>query len=133
MSMTDPIADMLTRIRNGSKAKKVAVDVPASNIKRSIANILLEEKFLKDMIELPDNRQGILRIYLKYSRDDDPIIRGLKRLSKPGLRKYFDFDQIKRLGRNQIGITIISTSQGIVTNAQAVEKRVGGEALFNIW
>lgn len=133
MSMTDPIADMLTRIRNGSKAKKVAIDVPASKIKRSIANILLEEKFLKDMVELPDNRQGILRIYLKYSRDDDPIIRGLKRLSKPGLRKYFDLDQIKRLGRNQIGITIISTSQGIITNAQAVEKRLGGEALFNIW
>jgi small subunit ribosomal protein S8 len=133
MSMTDPIADMLTRIRNGSKAKKVAVDVPASNIKRSIANILLEEKFLKDMVELPDNRQGILRIYLKYSRDDDPIIRGLKRISKPGLRQYFDLDRIKRLGRNQIGITIISTSQGIITNAQAVEKRVGGEALFNIW
>ena len=133
MSMTDPIADMLTRIRNGSKAKKVAVDVPASNIKRSIANILLEEKFLKDMVELPDNRQGILRIYLKYSREDDPIIRGLKRLSKPGLRQYFDLDRIKRLGRNQIGITIISTSQGIITNAQAVEKRVGGEALFNIW
>ena len=133
MSMTDPIADMLTRIRNGSKAKKVAVDVPASNIKRSIANILLEEKFLKDMVELPDNRQGILRIYLKYSKDDDPIIRGLKRLSRPGLRRYLDFDQIKRLGRNQIGITIISTSQGVITNAQAVEKRVGGEALFNIW
>lgn len=133
MSMTDPIADMLTRIRNGSKAKKVAVDVPASNIKRSIAKILLEEKFLKDMVELPDNRQGILRIYLKYSREDDPIIRGLKRLSKPGLRKYFDLDQIKRLGRSQIGITIMSTSQGILTNAQAVEKRVGGEALFNIW
>jgi len=133
MSMTDPIADMLTRIRNGSKAKKVAVDVPASNIKRSIANILLEEKFLKDMVELPDNRQGILRIYLKYSKDDDPIIRGLRRLSKPGLRKYFDLDQIKRLRRSQIGITIISTSQGIVTNSQAIEKRLGGEALFNIW
>ena len=133
MSMTDPIADMLTRIRNGSKAKKVAVDVPASNIKRSIARILLEEKFLKDMIELPDNRQGILRVYLKYSKDDDPIIRGLKRLSKPGLRKYFDLDQIKRLTRSQIGITIMSTSQGIITNAQAIEKRVGGEALFNIW
>jgi small subunit ribosomal protein S8 len=133
MSMTDPIADMLTRIRNGSKAKKVAVDVPASNIKRSIAKILLEENFLKDMIELPDNRQGILRIYLKYSKDDDPIIRGLKRLSKPGLRKYFDLDQIKRLTRSQIGIMIMSTSQGIITNAQAIEKRVGGEALFNIW
>ncbi len=133
MSMTDPIADMLTRIRNGSKAKKVAVDVPASNIKRSIAKILLEEKFLKDMIELPDNRQGILRVYLKYSKDDDPIIRGLKRLSKPGLRKYFDLDQIKRLTRSQIGITIMSTPQGIITNARAIEKRVGGEALFNIW
>ena len=85
------------------------------------------------MIELPDNRQGILRVYLKYSKDDDPIIRGLKRLSKPGLRKYFDLDQIKRLTRSQIGITIVSTSQGIITNAQAIEKRVGGEALFNIW
>ncbi len=133
MSMTDPIADMLTRIRNGSKAKKVAIDVPASNMKRSIARILLEEKFLKDMVELPDNRQGILRIYLKYSKDDEPIIRGLKRLSKPGLRKYFDLDQIKRLSRSQIGIMIMSTSQGIITNAQAIEKRVGGEALFNIW
>jgi len=133
MSMTDPIADMLTRIRNGSKAKKVAIDVPASNMKRSIARILLEEKFLKDMVELPDNRQGILRIYLKYSKDDEPIIRGLKRLSKPGLRKCFDLDQIKRLSRSQIGIMIMSTSQGIITNAQAIEKRVGGEALFNIW
>ncbi|RKX20676.1 MAG: 30S ribosomal protein S8, partial [Candidatus Zixiibacteriota bacterium] len=70
---------------------------------------------------------------LKYSKDDEPIIRGLKRLSKPGLRKYFDLDQIKRLSRSQIGIMIMSTSQGIITNAQAIEKRVGGEALFNIW
>jgi len=133
MSMTDPVADMLTRIRNGSKAKKVAVDVPASKIKRSIAEILLEEKFLKDMIELPDNRQGILRIYLKYSKGDEPIIKGLKRISKPGLRKYYDLDQIKKMSKRQNGITIISTSQGIITNAQALEKRVGGEALFNIW
>ncbi len=133
MSMTDPVADMLTRIRNGSKAKKVAVNVPASNIKRAIAKILLEEKFLKDMIELPDNRQGVLRIYLKYSKDDDPIIKGLRRISKPGLRKYFDLEQIKSLSKRQNGITIISTSQGIITNAQALEKHVGGEALFNIW
>lgn len=133
MSMTDPVADMLTRIRNASKAKKVAVDVPASNIKRSIAKILLEEKFLKDMIELPDRRQGILRLYLKYSKDDDPIIRGMKRISKPGLRKYVDLDDIKRTTRSQIGITIISTSEGILTDTQAIEKRVGGEALFNIW
>lgn len=133
MSMTDPVADMLTRIRNGSKAKKVAVDVPASNIKRAIAKILVEEKFLKDMIELPDNKQGILRIYLKYSKDDTPIIKGLRRISKPGLRRYFDLEKIRLLGKRQNGITIISTSQGIITNAQAFEKRVGGEALFNIW
>jgi small subunit ribosomal protein S8 len=85
------------------------------------------------MIELPDNRQGILRIYLKYSKDDDPIIKGLRRISKPGLRKYFDLEQIKSLSKRQNGITIISTSHGIITNAQALEKHVGGEALFNIW
>ena len=78
MSMTDPVADMLARIRNASKARKVAVDVPASNVKRQIAKILQEEKFIKDMLELPDGKQGILRIYLKYSREDEPIIRGLR-------------------------------------------------------
>lgn len=133
MSMTDPIADMLTRIRNGSKAKRKAVDVPASRIKREIARVLIEEKFLKDMVELPDNKQGILRLYLKYSRDDDPIIRGLRRVSTPGLRKYFSTDELKRTVRNQVGITIISTSQGIMTNFKAYEKRLGGEALCSIW
>jgi len=133
MSMTDPIADMLTRIRNAAKAKKVAVDVPASNVKREIARILIEEKFLKDMVELPDRRQGILRLYLKYSREDDSIIKGLKRLSKPGLRRYIGIEDIKRLTRSQIGITILSTSKGILTNQQALENKVGGEALCNIW
>ena len=133
MSMTDPIADMLTRIRNAAKAKKVAVNVPTSNVKREIARILIEEKFLKDMVELPDRRQGILRLYLKYSKEDDSIIKGLKRLSKPGLRRYIGIDDIKRLTRSQIGITILSTSKGILTDQQALENKVGGEALCNIW
>lgn len=133
MSMTDPIADMLTRIRNGSKAKRKAVDVPASRIKREIARVLIDEKFLKDMVELPDNKQGILRLYLKYSRDDDPIIRGLRRVSTPGLRKYYSTEDLKRTVRNQVGITIISTSHGIMTNFKAYEKRLGGEAICNIW
>jgi small subunit ribosomal protein S8 len=133
MSKTDPVADMLTRIRNASKARRVAVDVPASNIKRQIAKILIEENFLKDMIELPDNRQGILRIYLKYSKDDEPIIRGLKRLSKPSLRKYIDLTDLAKIAKSQIGITIVSTPQGIMSNTKALEKRVGGEAICNIW
>jgi small subunit ribosomal protein S8 len=133
MSMTDPIADMLTRIRNAAKAKKVAVDIPASNVKREIARILIEEKFVKDMIELPDRRQGILRLYLKYSKEDESIIKGLKRLSRPGLRRYIGIEDIKRLTRSQIGITILSTSKGILTNQQALENKVGGEALCNIW
>ncbi len=133
MSMTDPIADMLTRIRNGSKARMKAVDVPASNIKREIARILKEKNFIKDLLDIPDGRQGILRVYLKYSKDDEPIIRGIQRSSRPGLRKYYDIEDIKRIARNQVGITIISTSQGIMTEVEALKKQVGGEALCNIW
>jgi small subunit ribosomal protein S8 len=133
MSMTDPIADMLTRIRNGSKAKRKAVDVPASRIKREIARVLVEEKFLKDMLELPDNKQGILRLYLKYSRDDEPIIRGLKRISTPGLRKYIGLDDLGRMGRKQVGIMILSTSQGLMTNYAAFKKGLGGEAICSVW
>ncbi len=133
MTMTDPIADMLTRIRNGSKARMKAVDVPASNIKREIARILKEEYFIKDSLEIPDGRQGILRVYLKYSKDDEPIIKGIQRSSTPGLRKYYDVDDIKRIARNQVGITIISTSQGIMTEAEAIKKHAGGEALCNVW
>ncbi len=133
MSMTDPIADMLTRIRNGSKAKKKAVDVPASNIKREIAEVLIQEKFLKDMVELPDNRQGILRLYLKYSREDKPIIKGLKRISTPGLRRYLGLDDLKKMGNNQVGLFILSTSQGIMTNVDAYKKGLGGEAICNVW
>lgn len=133
MSMTDPVADMLTRIRNGSKARRVAVDIPASKIKREIARILVEEKFCRDFIELPDTKQGILRLYLKYSKEDEPIIKGLKRLSKPSLRKYVGLDELRRISNSQIGITIVSTSKGIMTEIKAIEGEIGGEALCNIW
>lgn len=133
MSMTDPISDMLTRIRNASKAKMKAVNVPASNIKLEVAKILKNENFIKDVLEIPDKRQGILRLYLKYSRDDAPIIRGLKRISRPGLRKYYNLEDLKRIRRTKVGITIVSTSQGIMTDGDAVKKNVGGEALCNVW
>ncbi len=133
MSMTDPIADLLTRIRNASKARKTAVDVPASNLKREVARILKEENFVRDMIDIPDGKQGILRIYLKYSKEDEPIIKGLRRISRPGLRKYYNMDDIRRTVRAQVGITIISTSQGIMTNTNAMKNNIGGEALCNIW
>jgi len=133
MSMTDPISDMLTRIRNASKARKKAVDIPSSNVKCEVARILKEENFVKDLLEIPDRRQGILRIYLKYSRDDEPIIKGLKRVSRPGLRKYYGLDDIRRIVRNQVGITIVSTSQGLMTDSQALKQGVGGEAVCNVW
>jgi len=133
MSMTDPIADMLTRIRNGSKAKKNAVDVPASKLKREIARILKENKYVKDYIELPDNKQGIIRVYLKYSREDKPIIHGLRRVSRPGLRQYVSSEDAHRFGIGRRGILIMSTSSGVMTNRDAVEKKVGGEAVCTIW
>jgi small subunit ribosomal protein S8 len=131
--MTDPIADMLTRIRNGSKAKMRAVDVPASNEKREVARILKEESFIKDFLDIPDGRQGILRVYLKYSRGDEPIIKGLRRISRPGLRKYYDIDELKSVVRNQVGVTLVSTSKGILTGEEALKNRVGGEALCAVW
>jgi small subunit ribosomal protein S8 len=109
------------------------VDVPNSNVKREIARVLKEEDFIKDTLDLPDRRQGILRVYLKYSREDEPIIKGLKRISRPGLRKYYNFDDVRRIVRTQVGITIISTSQGIMTDAAALKKRCGGEALCTVW
>jgi len=133
MSMTDPISDMLTRIRNASKAKMKAVNVPASNIKKEVARILKEENFIKDIMEIPDRRQGIIRLYLKYSREDDPIIKGLKRISRPGLRKYYNVDDLRTVIRSQVGITIVSTSQGIMTDSEAVKRKVGGEALCTVW
>lgn len=133
MSMTDPIADMLTRIRNGSKARRNAVDVPASKLKREIARVLCERKYIRDYIELKDRKQGILRIYLKYSREDEPIIRGLRRLSRPGLRKYISAEEAFRYAAGRQGIMILSTSSGVMTNDEAVQNKVGGEAVCAVW
>ncbi len=133
MSMTDPVADLLTRIRNGSKARKPAVDVPASNVKREIVRILKETNFVRDYIDLPDNKQGILRVYLRYSRGDVPVIRGLQRLSSPGLRKYVDVEAVRLSTRFTQGISIVSTSQGMMTNHDAAKRGVGGELMVRCW
>lgn len=133
MSMTDPVADLLTRIRNGSKAEKNAIDVPASNIKREIVRILLENKYLRDVVELPDNKQGILRIYLRYSRGDEPVLKGITRVSKPGLRRYFSSEDVRLSVHNSRGMLVVSTSQGIMTNFDAAKRGVGGEALLRCW
>ena len=133
MSMTDPIADLLTRIRNGAKAKKPAVDVPASKLKREVVRILKDNNFIKDVLDLPDNKQGILRVYLKYSKGDVPVIRGIQRVSRPGLRRYFDADQVRRTTHNARGIMIVSTSSGVMTNFEAAQKRIGGEILARCW
>ena len=133
MSMTDPIADLLTRIRNGSKAKMTAVDVPASNLKREIVRILKEYSFVKDMVELPDNKQGILRIYLRYVKDDRPVLKGIQRVSKPGLRRYFDSDEVRQSTFNNRGIMVVSTSSGVMTNFEAAQKGIGGEVVLRCW
>jgi small subunit ribosomal protein S8 len=133
MSMTDPIADLLTRIRNGSKAKKNAVDVPASNLKRGIVRILKEHKFVKDFVDLPDNKQGILRVYLRYVRGDRPVLKGIQRVSRPGLRRYFDAESTKQSTFNTRGMLILSTSSGVMTNFEAAGKGVGGEVLMRCW
>jgi small subunit ribosomal protein S8 len=131
--MTDPIADLLTRIRNGSKAKKNAVDVPASNLKREVIRLLKEHKFIKDVVELPDNKQGILRVYLRYVSGDTPVLKGIERVSRPGLRRYYDAEQTRRSTFNTRGLFVLSTSSGVMTNFDAARKNVGGEVLLRCW
>ncbi len=133
MSMSDPIADLLTRIRNGSKAQKNAVDIPASNLKREIVRILKEHRFVKDFLELPDNKQGILRVYLRYVKDDRPVLKGIQRVSRPGLRRYFDAEKVKRSQFNSRGIIVLTTSSGVMTNFEAANKGIGGEAIMRCW
>ncbi len=133
MSMTDPVADLLTRIRNASKAKKNAVDIPASKLKREIVRILKEQRFIKDVLDLPDNKQGILRVYLRYNREDVPILNGLQRISRPGLRRYFDAEEVRRSTFNNRGIIVISTPSGVMTNFEAAKKGIGGEVLLRCW
>ena len=132
MNITDPIADMLTRIRNASRSKHKSVDVPASNMKKSIADILFKEGYIKAYEEISDDTQGIIRITLKYDEKGNKVIAGLKRISKPGLRVYASKDELPRV-LNGLGIALISTSKGIMTDKQARELGVGGEVLAYIW
>ena len=132
MTMTDPIADMLTRIRNANTVKHETVDVPASNMKKELARILLEEGFIRGYDVIEDGKQGIIRIQLKYGQTGERVISGLKRISKPGMRVYADKHEVPRV-LNGLGISIISTSKGILTDKQAREENVGGEVICYVW
>ena len=132
MNTTDPIADMLTRIRNANSAKHKEVDVPASNMKRAIAQILLDEGYIASFEEIKDEKQGMLRITLKYDEKGKRVIDGLKRISKPGLRIYVNKDELPQV-LNGLGIALISTSKGIKTDKEARKEGLGGEVLAYVW
>jgi small subunit ribosomal protein S8 len=130
--MTDPIADLLTRIRNANMAKLQKLDVPSSNMKVNIANVLRSAGFIKNYKVIADQKQGILRIYLKFIDEKDPVINEIKRISKPGSRKYVKSDEIPSV-KNGMGIAILSTSKGILADKAAREAGLGGEILCTIW
>ncbi|OGW33957.1 MAG: 30S ribosomal protein S8 [Nitrospirae bacterium GWC2_56_14] len=130
--MTDPIADMLTRIRNASKAKHEKVDIPSSKLKMEVAKILKDEGYIKNLKLVKDRRQGVIRVYLKYSDEELPVITGLKRISKPGCRVYSNSKAIPRVLRG-LGIAILSTPKGIQTGKQAQKDNVGGEVICHVW
>ncbi|KRK35275.1 MULTISPECIES: 30S ribosomal protein S8 [Levilactobacillus] len=132
MSMTDPIADFLTRIRNANMVRHESLEVPASKIKRDIAEILKREGFIRNVEYIDDDKQGIIRVFLKYGKDNQRVISGLKRISKPGLRSYVKADDVPKV-LNGLGIAIISTSEGVVTDKEARAKKIGGEVLAYIW
>ena len=133
MQITDPIADMLTRIRNANNAKHDTVDVPASNMKKSIAQILLDEGYIKNFLLIDDGTQGVIRITLKYVQPGkEKAITGLRRVSKPGLRVYAGAEELPRVLRG-LGIAIVSTSKGVMTDKKAREAHVGGEVLAFVW
>ena len=132
MQVTDIIADMLTRIRNASSAKHDSVDVPASNMKKSIAQILVDEGYVKSFSVVDDGKQGIIRIQLKYGANKTPVIQGLRRVSKPGLRIYTGVEDMPQVMRG-LGIAILSTSKGIMTDKQARKENIGGEVLAFVW
>lgn len=132
MQVTDTIADMLTRIRNAKSAKHESVDIPASNMKKAIAQILLDEGYIKSMEFIHDEKQGVIRIVLKYTGNKQNVISGVKRISKPGLRVYAGKDEIPKV-LGGLGTAIISTSKGIMTDKKARQEGVGGEVLAFIW
>lgn len=132
MVMTDPIADMLTRIRNANMVRHDKLEVPASKIKKEIAEILKREGFVRDVELIEDNKQGILRIFLKYGPNNERVITGLKRISKPGLRVYAKADEVPRV-LNGLGIAIVSTSRGVMTDKDARQAQTGGEVVAYVW
>ena len=132
MTMTDPIADMLTRVRNASSVQHDTVDIPASNIKKEIARILLEEGYIKGYDVIEDGKQGLIRMQHKYGKNGEKVITGIKKISKPGMRVYADRNNVPKV-LNGIGISVISTSKGIVTDKQARELGVGGEVICYVW
>lgn len=132
MAISDPIADFLTRIRNANMAHHESVEVPASKMKKNIAEILKSEGFVRDVEYVDDNKQGIIRVFLKYGPDGERVISGLKRISKPGLRSYVKAADMPKV-LNGLGIAIISTSEGVVTDKVARQKKIGGEVLAYVW
>lgn len=132
MQITDVIADMLTRIRNAGSAKHETVDVPSSRVKEAIAEILVEEGYVKSVEKIEDGKQGILRITLKYTANKKAVISGIKRISKPGLRVYASKDELPRV-LNGLGIAVVSTSQGIMTDKKARKLGIGGEVMAFVW
>lgn len=132
MQITDPIADMLTRIRNANSAKHETVDVPASNMKKAIAEILNDEGYIKSYQIIEDGKQGVIRIALKYGSNKEKVISGLKRVSKPGLRIYAGAEELPRVLKG-LGIAIISTSKGVMTDKEARKQNIGGEVLAFVW
>ncbi|MBR4439778.1 MAG: 30S ribosomal protein S8 [Clostridia bacterium] len=132
MQTTDSIADMLTRIRNANSAKHDSVEVPASNIKKAIAQVLLDEGYIKSWTNIEDGKQGIIRIVLKYGPNKSQVIQGLRRVSKPGLRIYASSEELPKVMRG-LGIAIVSTSKGVMTDRVARRENIGGEVLAFVW
>ncbi len=132
MQITDTIADLLTRIRNASKSRHETVDIPASNMKKAIVQILLDEGYISSFTINEDGKQGVIKVVLRYDENKKPIITGLKRVSKPGLRIYSNFEDMPRVMKG-LGIAIISTSKGVMTDRQARKEHVGGEVLAFVW
>ena len=132
MSMSDPISDFLTRIRNAHMASKPWVEIPSSNLKIRISYVLKEEKFIRDYVLIKDDKQNVLRLYLKYDYDNNPVIHGIRRISKPGCRKYLPSKNKFRV-LNGMGISIMTTSKGIMSNKKAKKLNVGGEVLCQVW
>ena len=132
MAMTDPIADFLTRIRNANMVKHESVEVPASKMKRDIAEILKNEGFIRDVEYIDDDKQGIIRVFLKYGKNNERVISGLRRISMPGLRSYVKADAVPKV-LNGLGIAILSTSEGVMTDKDARAKKIGGEVIAYVW